>query len=76
MAKHFDLRKQLKLHDKGLLRRLFVDEHQVLEKIPWDCLRPHDVEPMVKEWGTISDDVRRQIEVILQDVNELADERS
>jgi hypothetical protein len=75
VAKHFDLRKQLKLHDKGLLRRLFVDEHQVLEKIPWDSLRPHDVEPIVEAWKHISDDVRRQIEVILQDVNELADER-
>jgi len=76
VAKHFDLRKQLKLHDKGLLRRLFVDEHQVLKKIPWDNLRSNEVEPIVQAWGTIPDEVRRQIEVILQDVNELADERS
>ncbi|CAN5266477.1 hypothetical protein BH11PLA2_BH11PLA2_37040 [soil metagenome] len=76
MAKHFDLKKQLKLHDKTLLRRLFADEHAVLTEVPWDTLRPHEVDPIVEGWNAIPDETRRQLEVILQDVNELADERS
>ncbi len=33
MAKHFDLKRQLRLHDKGLLRRLFA-EHGLLDDFP------------------------------------------
>lgn len=33
VAKHFDLSKQFKLHDNGLLRRSFV-EHEFLEDLP------------------------------------------
>jgi len=40
MAKPFDLKKQLKLHDKGLLRRLFADKHRVLTDVPWEGLKP------------------------------------
>jgi len=76
MAKHFDLKKQLKLHDKGLLRRLFADEHKVLADLPWVSMRPHEADPIVEGWNEIPDETRRQLEVILQDVNELADERS
>jgi hypothetical protein len=75
MAKHFDLRKQLKLHDRGLLRRLFA-EHGELLKFPWDSLKPHDVDPLVEQWEGMQEDTRRQVQVILQDVYELADERS
>lgn len=73
MAKTFDLRKQLKLHDNGLLRRLFAEQEAMVD-IPWDTLRPHDVEPIVTAWESMAD-VRRHFQVILQDVNELADPR-
>lgn len=76
MAKPFDLKKQLKLHDKGLLRRLFADKHRVLTDVPWDGLKPHEVDPIIERWPGVPEDTRRQLEVILQDVNELADERS
>ncbi len=76
MARHFDLKKQLKLHDKFLLRRLFVDEHKVLEDLAWDAMRPHDVEPIVEAWNGIPHETRRKVELILQDVNELADGRT
>jgi hypothetical protein len=76
MTKHFDLKKQLKLHDKTLLRRLFVEEHGVLSDLAWDDLRPHDIEPNVEAWNGIPHDVRRKVELILQDVNELADGRT
>ena len=75
MAKHFDLRKQLRLHDKGLLRRLFA-EHKELLEFPWDSLKPHEVNPLVEAWEGLDEDKRKQVQVILQDVHELADERS
>lgn len=73
MAKNFDLRKQLKLHDKGLLRRMFTDQGE-MTSVPWDTLRPQEVEPIVAEWEAMGD-ARRHFQVILQDVNELADPR-
>jgi hypothetical protein len=73
MAKNFDLRKQLKLHDNGLLRRLFTDQG-AMTGVPWDTLGLHKVEPIVTEWETMGD-ARRHFQVILQDVNELSDPR-
>ncbi|GIV04137.1 MAG: hypothetical protein KatS3mg015_2967 [Fimbriimonadales bacterium] len=75
MAKQFDLRKQLKLHEKGLLQRLLAEHGELLD-FAWDSLKPLDVEPLIKEWDRIQEDKRRQVQVVLQDVNELADERS
>lgn len=73
MAKPFDLRKQFKLHDKALLRRLFADQ-PAMQVVPWETLRRHDVEPIVAAWESMHDD-RRHFQVILLDVNELADPR-
>ena len=75
MAKHFDLRKQLRLHDKGLLRRLFAEQKELFE-FPWDSIKPHEVNPLVEAWEGLDEDKRKQVQVILQDVHELADERS
>jgi hypothetical protein len=75
MAKAFDLKKQLKLLDKSLLRRLF-NEFGVLGEVQWDSLKPHDIAPVIDRWNVLDDEIRRKLEVILQDVNELADERS
>lgn len=73
MAKPFDLRKQFKLHDKDLLRRFFSDQ-PAMQAIPWATLRRHDVEPIVTAWESMHD-ARRHFQVILLDVNELADPR-
>jgi len=43
---------------------------------PWDSIKPHDVGPIVERWEAMPETTRRQLQVILQDVNELGDERS
>ncbi len=73
MAKQFDLRKQLKLHDKSLLGRLFAGVDEMCD-IAWDSLKPREDEPIVTAWEVMGDS-RRHFQVILQDVNELADPR-
>ncbi len=74
MAKAFDLRKQLKLHDNHLLRRLFADE-EATESVDWEGLKKHEVEPIAEAWEAMPDARRRHFQVILQDVNELSDPR-
>ncbi len=74
MSKAFDLKKQLKLHDGVLLGRLF-EEHGVVLEIPWGRPRMHDPVILEKCWEAVSPESRRQLEVVLQDVHELADER-
>lgn len=74
MAKAFDLRKQLKLHDNGLLRRLFADQKE-MEGVDWDALKKYDVEPIAAAWEAMLEASRRHFQVILLDVNELSDPR-
>jgi hypothetical protein len=74
MANAFDLRKQLKLHDNCLLRRLFADQAE-MASVPWETLRPRDDEPIVAAWETMPNQRQRHFQVILQDVNELRDPR-
>ena len=74
MAKPFDLRKQLKLHDNGLLKRLFAEHGELLD-FPWDSLRPQELEPLVEKWESMPETSRREVQVILQDISESADER-
>ncbi len=74
MAKHFDLKKQLRLHDKGLLRRLFA-EHGLLEDFSWEELSSRRIDPLIARWDGIEEPARRVIQVVLQDVHELAEER-
>lgn len=74
MATHFDLRKQFKLHDKGLLRRLFAG-HRLLEDFPWHDLSVRHIEPFIARWNQVEEIARRHFQVLLQDVHELADER-
>jgi hypothetical protein len=76
MAKHFDLKKQLKLHDKTLLRRLFVDEHGVLGDLDWGSVSARCIEPLVEAWAGLEHEVRRKAELILQVVNELSEGRA
>ena len=74
MAKAFDLRKQLKLHDKRLLRQLFADQHE-MESVDWGVLRKHDIEPIAAAWEAMLEAGRRHFQVILLDVDELSDPR-
>ena len=74
MAKLFDLRKQFKLLNKGLLKRLFADE-PAMHAVAWESLAHHDTEPIVAAWETLADDRRRHFQVVLQDINEVADPR-
>lgn len=73
MAKSFDLRKQLKLHDNALLRRLFTGQ-EAMVAVSWDELQQREVEPIATAWEQMGD-ARQHFQVILQDVNELADQR-
>lgn len=60
MAQHFDLKKQLRLHDKGLLRRLFA-EHGLLGDFPWDELSARQTDPLIARWHGIEEPARRAI---------------
>ncbi len=75
MAKHFDLKRQLRLHDKGLLRRLFA-EHELLGDFPWHELSARRIDPLIARWDGIEEPDRRAVQVVLQDANELAEERA
>ena len=70
MAKPFDLRKQLKLHDNHLLRTFFADQPE-LRAMDWNALRSYDVEPIIAAWESLPNDRRRRLQVVLQDVHEL-----
>ena len=74
MAKAFDLRKQFKLHDNSLLRRLFADQEE-MASVDWDGLKRHEIDPIAEAWELMPDGRRRHFQVILQDVNELSDPR-
>lgn len=74
MAKAFDLRKQLKLHDNTLLQRLFADQEE-MASVDWDGLKKHEIDPIAEAWEAMPDARRRHFQVILQDVNELSDPR-
>lgn len=73
MAKTFDLRKQFKLHDNLLLRRLFENRHPALS-IPWESLKPSETKPITDAWESLGEK-RRAIQLVLQEVNELSDSR-
>lgn len=73
MARQFDLKQQLKLHDLKLLQRLFA-AHGLLLEFPWNQLNNGNRIYLFEQWEKIEEDKRRLIEIILQDVNELADE--
>jgi hypothetical protein len=73
MAKHFDLKKQLRLHDKGLLRRLFAEHGELLD-FPWEGFLPKNIDRLFAAWEAIDGSTQRTIQVILQDAHELSGE--
>lgn len=74
MAKQFDPRKVLKDVSNGLLRELFT-QRGVLQDVSWDEMDETHIEPMFEGWQKMPERDRLEVQVILQDVNELADER-
>lgn len=74
MAKAFDLRKQLALHDNQLLRKLFK-KVPAMKAVDWDSLSEHEVNPLIEAWESM-DDERPKYQTILQDVNEFSNEHN
>ena len=74
MAKQFDPRKVLKQISNPLLQEFFARRGQLAE-VPWDELTETKIEPIFDAWQQLPEDHRTEVQLILQDVNELADER-
>jgi hypothetical protein len=74
MARQFDPRKVLRDVSNGLLRELFA-QRDVLQDVPWDEMDETHIEPVFEGWQEMPERDRLEVQVILQDVNELADER-
>lgn len=74
MAKQFNPRKVLTLVSNSLLSEFF-NRRKELQEVPWQGLAETDIEPVFQAWQKLPEGQRRDVQVILQDVNELADER-
>lgn len=74
MAKNFDPRKILRGIANPLLQEFFQQRGE-LANVPWDELTETDIEPVVQAWQQLPEPRRREVQAVLQDVNELADER-
>lgn len=70
----FDLRKQLKQHDNGLLQQLFMERGE-LRDVPWSTLKKTEVNPIIAGIRSLPACQRRQIQVLLQSIAKLADNR-
>ena len=75
MAKSFDPRKVLKQIANPLLRAFFVDKRGELAHVAWDELSEHKIEPVFEAWQALPERQRLEVQVILRDINELADHR-
>jgi len=74
MAKPFDPRRILKQIANALLREFFSRRGELMD-VPWDTLTEHKVEPVFQGWQALEDEKQREVQMILRDVNELADHR-
>ncbi len=74
MAKPFDPRKILKQIANPLLREFFTRRDELTE-VPWDTLTEHKIEPVFRAWQALPDEQQHEVQMILRDVNELADHR-
>src|SRR3954454_18022110 len=73
MAKQFDPRKVLRQISNDLLQRFFAARNE-LGDVPWQSLEETDVRSVFDAWQSLPEPRRREVQVILQDVNELADD--
>lgn len=74
MAKMFDPRKVLKHIANPLLREFFRRRGELLD-VPWDELTEHRIEPVFKAWLALPPAEQQEIQLIMRDINELADHR-
>lgn len=74
MAKMFDPRKVLKHIANPLLREFFSRRGELFD-VPWDELTEHKIEPVFQALLALPDEKRQEIQLIMRDVNELADHR-
>lgn len=74
MAKQFDPRKVLRLTSNALLQDMFAREGELLE-VPWSTLKETQVQPVYEAMQGLTPARITQIETLLRDVQELADER-
>lgn len=74
MAKSFDPRKVLKQIANPLLREFFSRRGELLD-VPWDQITEHKIEPVFEGWQALPERQRLEVQVILRDINELADHR-
>ena len=75
MAKQFDPRTVLKQLSKPLLRELFAKRGELLD-LPWDDVKENnDVDAIYNAWQQLPEDRRQQVQIILQDLVEMADDR-
>lgn len=75
MAKHFDPRTMLKQIAVPLIHEFFRRRGELLE-LPWDVLKErHQSLPIYEAWQNLPDPGRRQVQTILQELLELADDR-
>jgi len=75
MAKHYDPRTLLKKIAVPLMHEFFQRRGELLE-LPWDeLIAKRQVIPIYEAWQNLPDARRRQVQTILQDLLELADDR-
>jgi hypothetical protein len=70
----FDLKRQLKIHDRILLRELLGREKS-MRRIDWQAIPLNDIEPISIGWEEMPEDRKSHFQVILQDVQQLSDRR-
>ena len=68
----FDLKKQLTIHDRGLLRQLLGKEPS-MQGIDWGAMPRNKIDPLIAAWEELEDAQKRHYQVVLQDVQHLAD---
>ena len=74
MAKHFDPRKVLKQVSNPLLQDFFARRKE-LQDLDWQALSETEIEPVFAAWQDMPEAEQVEVQLVLQDVNELADER-
>ena len=74
MAKHFDPRKVLKQVSNPLLQDFFARRKE-LQDLDWQALSETEIEPVFAAWQGMPEAEQVEVQLVLQDVNELADER-
>ena len=74
MAKMFDPKRVLTQTSMPLRRRLFTERFP-LAGVPWDDLEEMGIEPVFQAWQRLPDAQRNEVQVLLQDLNDLSEER-